>query len=153
MILISTGNWNCSCAARSKKEIRERFYGSLLNLSALDSSDGSIAKMFDRVLKKEFSENDQPEEIALPKAKEIIVSGGKVKACSPDLFNCFGFPSTTMPAMRYGLWEPDARSNTSRLPSLFFTAQPHAHPLTSHSSEKATRIGTTYLRFEIHMIL
>nr|POF00284.1 hypothetical protein CFP56_29828 [Quercus suber] len=27
----------------------------------LDSSDGSIAKMFDRVLKKEFSENDQPE--------------------------------------------------------------------------------------------
>ena len=42
-------------------------------------------------------------EMALPKAKEIIVSGGKVKACSPDLFNCFGFPSTTMPAMRYGL--------------------------------------------------
>ncbi|KAL4653404.1 hypothetical protein ACB092_01G300400 [Castanea dentata] len=90
---------------------------------------------------------------ALPKAKETIVSGGKVKACSPDLFNCFGFPSTTMPAMRYGLWEPDARLNTSRLPSLFFTAQPHARPLTSHSSEKATRIGATYLRFEIHMIL
>ena len=92
-------------------------------------------------------------EMALLKAKEIIVSGGKVKACSPDLFNCFGFPSTTMPAMRYGLWEPDARSNTSRLPSLFFTAQPHAYPLTSHSSEKATRIGAIYLRFEIHMIL
>ena len=91
-------------------------------------------------------------EMALLKAKEIIVSGGKVKACSPDLFNCFGFPSTTMPAMRYGLGELDARSNTSRLPSLFFTAQPHAHPLTSHSSEKATHIGATYLRFEIHMI-
>ena len=91
--------------------------------------------------------------MALAMAKEIIVSGGKVKACSPDLFNCFGFPSTTMPAMRYGLWEPDARSNTSRLPSLFFTAQPHAYPLTSHSSEKATRIVATYLRFEIHMIL
>ena len=92
-------------------------------------------------------------EMALPKAKEIIVSGGKVKACSPDLFNCFGFPSTIMPAMRYGLWEPDARSNTSRLLSLFFTDQPHAHPLTSHSIEKATRIGATYLTFEIHMIL
>ena len=92
-------------------------------------------------------------EMALLKAKEIIVSGGKVKACSPDLFNCFGFPSTTMPAMRYGLGELDARSNTSRLPSLFFTAQPHAYPLTSHSSEKATRIVATYLRFEIHMIL
>ena len=47
-------------------------------------------------------------EMALPKAKEIIVSGGKVKACSPDLFNCFVFPSTTIPAMYYGLWEPDA---------------------------------------------
>lgn len=61
VILISTGNWNCGCAARSEKEIRERFYGSLLNSSAPDSSDGSIAKMFDRVLEKEFSENDQPE--------------------------------------------------------------------------------------------
>ncbi|XP_050267057.1 K(+) efflux antiporter 5 [Quercus robur] len=61
VILISTGNWNCGCAARSEKEIRERFYGSLLNSSAPDSGDGSIAKMFDRVLEKEFSENDQPE--------------------------------------------------------------------------------------------
>ncbi|XP_030946477.1 K(+) efflux antiporter 5 [Quercus lobata] len=61
VFLISTGNWNCGCAARSEKEIRERFYGSLLNSSAPDSGDGSIAKMFDRVLEKEFSENDQPE--------------------------------------------------------------------------------------------
>ncbi|XP_023880572.1 K(+) efflux antiporter 5 [Quercus suber] len=61
VILISTGSWNCGCNARSEKEIRERFYGSLLNSSAPDSGDGSIAKMFDRVLEKEFSENDQPE--------------------------------------------------------------------------------------------
>nr|POE69643.1 k(+) efflux antiporter 5 [Quercus suber] len=54
-ILISIGNWNCNYAARSEKEIRERFYGSLLNSSAPDSSDGSIAKMFDQVLEKDFS--------------------------------------------------------------------------------------------------
>ncbi|GMY17434.1 K(+) efflux antiporter 5 [Fagus crenata] len=58
VILIYTGN--CG-SVRSDKEIRERFYGNLLNSSAPDSNDGTIAKMFDRVLEKEFSENDQPE--------------------------------------------------------------------------------------------
>lgn len=48
-------------STRSDKETRERFYGNLLNSSAPASNDGSIAKMFDRVLEKEFSENDQPE--------------------------------------------------------------------------------------------
>lgn len=48
-------------SARSDKEIRERFYGNLLNSSAPDNGEGSIAQMFDRVLEKEFSENDQPE--------------------------------------------------------------------------------------------
>lgn len=50
-----------SVCIRSEKEIRERFYGNLVNSSAPDSGDASIAKMFDRVLEKEFSENDQPE--------------------------------------------------------------------------------------------
>ncbi|BFG23225.1 hypothetical protein CerSpe_094990 [Prunus speciosa] len=50
-----------SFSARSDKEIRERFYGNMMNSSAPDSGDGTIAKMFDRVLEKEFSENDQPE--------------------------------------------------------------------------------------------
>ena len=58
VILIYTGN--CG-SVRSDKEIRERFYGNLSNSSAPDSNDGTIAKMFDRVLEKEFSENDQPE--------------------------------------------------------------------------------------------
>ncbi|GLT70236.1 hypothetical protein SLA2020_444370 [Shorea laevis] len=48
-------------SARSDKEMRERFYGNLLNSSAPNSTDGSIAQMFDRVLEKEFSENDQSE--------------------------------------------------------------------------------------------
>ncbi|XVF50715.1 hypothetical protein PTKIN_Ptkin04bG0124700 [Pterospermum kingtungense] len=48
-------------AARSDKEIRERFYGNLVNSSSTGNEEGSIAKMFDRVLEKEFSENDQPE--------------------------------------------------------------------------------------------
>ncbi|XP_059304908.1 K(+) efflux antiporter 5 isoform X1 [Lycium barbarum] len=48
-------------AVRSEKEIRARFYGNLVNSSAPDTNDGTIAKMFDRVLEKEFSENDQPE--------------------------------------------------------------------------------------------
>ncbi|KAJ0713957.1 putative cation/H+ exchanger, sodium/solute symporter superfamily [Helianthus annuus] len=47
-----------SVFARSDKETRERFYGSLVNSSAPESGDGSIAKMFDRVLEKEFSENE-----------------------------------------------------------------------------------------------
>ncbi|KAJ7970060.1 K(+) efflux antiporter 5 [Quillaja saponaria] len=46
--------------ARSDKEMRERFDGNMLNSSSLDSND-TLAKMFDRVLEKEFSENDQPE--------------------------------------------------------------------------------------------
>ncbi|KAK9291516.1 hypothetical protein L1049_019464 [Liquidambar formosana] len=51
-----------SVSARSDQEIRERFYGNLsLNSSAPGTGEGSIAKMFDRVLEKEFSENDQPE--------------------------------------------------------------------------------------------
>ncbi|XP_055827057.1 K(+) efflux antiporter 5 [Solanum dulcamara] len=48
-------------AVRSEKEIRARFYGNLVNSSAPHTNDGTIAKMFDRVLEKEFSENDQPE--------------------------------------------------------------------------------------------
>ncbi|CAN4080796.1 unnamed protein product [Withania somnifera] len=50
-----------SLAVRSEKEIRARFYGNLVNSSAPNTNDGTIAKMFDRVLEKEFSENDQPE--------------------------------------------------------------------------------------------
>ncbi|KAK6936369.1 Cation/H+ exchanger, partial [Dillenia turbinata] len=48
--------------ARSDKETRERFYGTIgFNSSASNSSDGSIAKMFDRVLEEEFSDNDRTE--------------------------------------------------------------------------------------------
>lgn len=50
-----------SHGARSEMETREKFYGNLINTTASDNDDGSIAKMFDRVLEKEFSENDQPE--------------------------------------------------------------------------------------------
>ncbi|CAL5404907.1 unnamed protein product [Camellia sinensis] len=51
-----------SVSARSDQDIRERFYGNLsLNSTAPNAGDASIAKMFDRVLEKEFSENDQPE--------------------------------------------------------------------------------------------
>lgn len=44
---------------RSDQETRERFYGNLVNSSGTDAVDGSIAKMFDRVLEKEFPENEQ----------------------------------------------------------------------------------------------
>ncbi|KAF8380401.1 hypothetical protein HHK36_027887 [Tetracentron sinense] len=51
-----------SVSARSDEETRERFFGNLsLEASPPNSGEGSIAKMFDRVLEKEFSENDQPE--------------------------------------------------------------------------------------------
>lgn len=49
-------------AARSEKEIRQRFYGDLpVDPGPSDSDEGSIAKIFNRVLEKEFSEADQPE--------------------------------------------------------------------------------------------
>lgn len=48
------------CASiRSDQEIRERFYGNLVNSSGTDAGDGSIAKIIDRVLEKEFPENEQ----------------------------------------------------------------------------------------------
>lgn len=47
---------------RPDKETREKFYGNLVNGSKNSTSgEGSIADMFDRVLEKEFSENDAPE--------------------------------------------------------------------------------------------
>ncbi|XP_072958908.1 K(+) efflux antiporter 5-like isoform X4 [Typha angustifolia] len=49
-------------SVRPDKETREKFYGNLVTGSSPNSSgDGSIADMFDRVLEKEFSENDAPE--------------------------------------------------------------------------------------------
>ncbi|KAL3647417.1 K(+) efflux antiporter 5 [Castilleja foliolosa] len=60
--LIALLSARISYSARSKHEIQERFYGDLINTtSSSEPGDGSIAKMFDRVLEKEFSENDQPE--------------------------------------------------------------------------------------------
>ncbi|XP_074562628.1 K(+) efflux antiporter 5-like isoform X2 [Curcuma longa] len=48
--------------ARPDKETREKFYGDLVRSQVRnDSGDGSIADMFDRVLEKEFSENETPE--------------------------------------------------------------------------------------------
>ncbi|KAK8495116.1 hypothetical protein V6N12_047112 [Hibiscus sabdariffa] len=46
--------------ARSDKEIQEMFYGNVVNSSSTSTGEGSIAKMFDRVLEKEFSENEHP---------------------------------------------------------------------------------------------
>ncbi|XP_020531350.1 K(+) efflux antiporter 5 isoform X1 [Amborella trichopoda] len=49
-------------AGISDKDIREKFYGNLsFQATPPDPGEGSIAKMFDRVLEKEFSEQDQPE--------------------------------------------------------------------------------------------
>ncbi|XP_022968005.1 K(+) efflux antiporter 5 [Cucurbita maxima] len=65
------GSWLCivlvlisaqiHVSPRSDKEIRERFYGNLINSTAPISGDGSIAQMFDKVLEKEFPDNDLPE--------------------------------------------------------------------------------------------
>lgn len=50
-----------SHSVRSEQETRDKFFGDLINTTATENGDGSIAKMFDRVLEKEFSENDKPE--------------------------------------------------------------------------------------------
>ncbi|KAK3148505.1 hypothetical protein QOZ80_3BG0295870 [Eleusine coracana subsp. coracana] len=48
-------------AARPDKEMREKFYGTLVTNGTQNSTgDGSIAEMFDRVLEKEFSDSDTP---------------------------------------------------------------------------------------------
>ncbi|KAH6761286.1 K+ efflux antiporter 5 [Perilla frutescens var. frutescens] len=64
LLIISLSVFLCaksSDSAKSKQETREEFYGDLINTTATDNGEGSIAKMFDRVLEKEFSENDQTE--------------------------------------------------------------------------------------------
>lgn len=48
-------------SARSDEETRERFYGNLVNSTGPGNGGGTLAKMFDQVLEKEFPENDQPE--------------------------------------------------------------------------------------------
>ncbi|KAJ8429372.1 hypothetical protein Cgig2_033204 [Carnegiea gigantea] len=52
---------NFGIIARSDQETRERFYGNNLFNSTPADGEGTIAKMIDHVLEKEFSENDQPE--------------------------------------------------------------------------------------------
>ncbi|WOL06277.1 K(+) efflux antiporter 5 [Canna indica] len=49
--------------SRSDDETREKFYGNLVKRDSPNntSGEGSIADMFDRVLEKEFSDNDAPE--------------------------------------------------------------------------------------------
>ncbi|XP_066306352.1 K(+) efflux antiporter 5-like isoform X1 [Miscanthus floridulus] len=48
--------------ARPDKEMRERFYGTLVTNGTHNASgDGSIAEMFGRVLDKEFSDSDTPD--------------------------------------------------------------------------------------------
>lgn len=49
-------------AARPDKEMREKFYGTLVaNGTRNATGDGSIAEMFGRVLDKEFSDSDTPD--------------------------------------------------------------------------------------------
>uniref|UniRef100_A0A1D1XXD0 K(+) efflux antiporter 5 n=1 Tax=Anthurium amnicola TaxID=1678845 RepID=A0A1D1XXD0_9ARAE len=56
------GGVGVGVAARPDKEMRARFWGNLTGTPSPPSSgEGSIADIFDRVLEKEFSENDSPE--------------------------------------------------------------------------------------------
>jgi hypothetical protein len=49
-------------AARPDKEMREKFYGTLVTNGTRNASgDGSIAEMFGRVLDKEFADSDTPD--------------------------------------------------------------------------------------------
>lgn len=49
-------------AARPDKEMREKFYGTLVTNGTQNvTGDGSIAEMFGRVLDKEFSDSDTPD--------------------------------------------------------------------------------------------
>ncbi|KAL9240403.1 hypothetical protein vseg_014628 [Gypsophila vaccaria] len=59
-LLISKNAEKVGIYGRSDQEIRERFYGQIFNSTPPDGG-GTIAKMIDQVLEKEFSENDQPE--------------------------------------------------------------------------------------------
>ncbi|KAJ3682075.1 hypothetical protein LUZ60_014648 [Juncus effusus] len=62
VLLIWTALVEVEVEGRPDKETREKFYGSLVNGSKNNStSEESFADMFDRVLEKEFSENDAPE--------------------------------------------------------------------------------------------
>ncbi|THU73219.1 hypothetical protein C4D60_Mb04t20500 [Musa balbisiana] len=62
--------------SRPDKETREKFYGNLVKGESRNSSgEGSIAEIFDRVLEKEFSENDAPEgKGSVPLIKIILLA-------------------------------------------------------------------------------
>lgn len=67
-------------AARSDKETRERFYGNIVNLTSPESNN-TLAKMFDRVLEKEFSENDQTEGFVFPFSQQNVILFCSLKFC------------------------------------------------------------------------
>lgn len=62
VVCLSMTPFLAAVRARPDLETRERFYGSLVAASTPNASnEGSIADIFDRVLEKEFSsENDSP---------------------------------------------------------------------------------------------
>ncbi|CAO2838979.1 unnamed protein product [Amaranthus hypochondriacus] len=60
LIAVEVNNNFCNCA-RFDQEMRERFYGNNILNATQPQGEGTIAKMIDHVLEKEFSENDQPE--------------------------------------------------------------------------------------------
>lgn len=67
MLLLAAAKFGdnfCNCA-RSDQEMRERFYGNNIYNSTPPEGEGTIAKMIDHVLEKEFSENDQPEGLTI----------------------------------------------------------------------------------------
>ncbi|KAL5727914.1 K(+) efflux antiporter 5 [Ranunculus cassubicifolius] len=61
-LLYIFSSYQISNCMRTDKETRERFYGNLsLDAAPPGAGEGSFAKIFESVLEKEFSENDQPE--------------------------------------------------------------------------------------------
>lgn len=73
-------------AARPDKEMREKFYGTLvINGTHNASGDGSIAEMFGRVLDKEFSDSDTPDGMNLDLREAFgseLGSNGSAKSSS-----------------------------------------------------------------------
>lgn len=61
LVLILAFSRNCASEGLDQ-DTRDRFYGDLVNSTAKTAGGGSIAKMFDKVLEKEFSDSDQQED-------------------------------------------------------------------------------------------
>ncbi|KAL9324210.1 hypothetical protein ACSQ67_009067 [Phaseolus vulgaris] len=128
-------------AARSDKETRERFYGNIVNLTSPESNN-TLAKMFDRVLEKEFSENDQTEGVL----SCLVFYGWMV--CNLGLASVVGYLARS--ACPDSLIEPDKSSFNSSVADQQAVLETVAKITHEKAKRNDTHEGNATRAFQFH---